>query len=208
MTVLCRWCHGAPGMLILFSTLLRQRDSRTLYIPDPLASAMQEALAKGGQMVYDRGFLRKGLGLCHGVAGSVYALLAVSDVLDGRPSSSGSRTPTQLQPQTNGRSTRSKTVQEQQQHQGYDQDSNSHHAEEPTWFLRAFHLAHMATSYRKLTQRREMRTPDRPFSLYEGLAGMCCAWAEVLKRSEGWHSRESAGTVMRRRGMPGYDDLS
>jgi Lanthionine synthetase C-like protein len=115
--------------------------------------------------VYRHGLLRKGVGICHGVAGSVYALLAVSDILD-------------------------------------------HHSTNPAkpdqtpskkYLLRAVHLAHLATSHETLTANGEMATPDRPWSLYEGTAGMCCAWAEVLLRLEGKRSLY--------RGMPGFDDL-
>jgi hypothetical protein len=124
-----------------------------------------ESLRLGGRLVYRHGLLRKGVGICHGVAGSVYALLAVSDILD-------------------------------------------HHSTKPTkpdqilnkkYLLRAVHLAHLATSYESLTANGEMTTPDRPSSLYEGMAGMCCAWGEVLLRLEGKRSLY--------RGMPGFDDL-
>ena len=66
--------------------------------------------------------------------------------------------------------------------------------------MRATHLAQLAASYEKLTTNGEMSIPDRPYSLYEGAAGMCCAWGEVLRRIDG---REGAG-----RGMPAFDDLA
>lgn len=109
--------------------------------------------------MYERGLLRKGVGLCHGVAGSVYALLAVSDILE-RPAQDGKE-----------------------------------------WLMRAAHLALLAASYRALEEKGEMRTPDRPYSLYEGVAGMCCAWAEVLARLTKQHGEFEP------HGMPGYDDL-
>ncbi|KZT02775.1 uncharacterized protein LAESUDRAFT_388250 [Laetiporus sulphureus 93-53] len=165
---LIQWCHGAPGVLILLSTLLtRCPHSGSMELPSPLQEGMVAALRRGGELVYTRGFLRKGLGLCHGVAGSVYALLAVSDALDhGQvPSSS----------------------------------------EDTYWLSRAVHLAQLAINYRVLEREGEMHVPDEPYSLYEGVAGMCCAWAEVLARLEdpnrGWRDRGQ------RCGMPGYDDL-
>ena len=60
-----------------------------------------------------------------------------------------------------------------------------HEVEDPQhayWLQRAVHLADLATAYQKLTQEGKMKTPDHPYSLYEGVAGMCCAWAEVLVR--------------------------
>jgi hypothetical protein len=130
-----------------------------------LQAKVIESLRLGGRLVYRHGLLRKGVGICHGVTGSVFALLAVSDIVDHH-----SRSP--IQP---------------------GQTSNK------KYLLRAVHLAHLATSHETLTANGEMSTPDRPWSLYEGMAGMCCAWAEVLLRLEGDRSLY--------KGMPGFDDL-
>jgi hypothetical protein len=184
-----RWCHGAPGILILFATLLRQEESYGLYLPESLCDDMQDALIRGSKLVYERGLLRKGVGLCHGVSGSVYTLLAISDVLD-EPFSY----PTH--PETRPvRSTRSKSQLQQANPEPPPMQS----------FYRALHLTHLAASYRKLTQQGQMRTPDRPVSLYEGLAGMCCAWAEVLRRLDSMSYSANGDSL--RRGIPGYSDL-
>lgn len=50
------------------------------------------------------------------------------------------------------------------------------------YFLSAIHLAHLATAHAELTSSGEMKGPDKPWSLYGGIAGMCCAWAEVYER--------------------------
>jgi hypothetical protein len=113
-------------------------------------------------LVYERGFLRKGVGLCHGVAGSIYTLLAVAEA--------------------------------------FDSDANRTHGE---WFLRAAHLAQSACTYEELTRRGEMSVPDRPYSLYEGVAGMCCAWSDILTGLEG--SKGNGDRTFG--GMPGYSDL-
>ena len=65
------------------------------------------------------------------------------------------------------------------------------------WHARAVHLARMACAYEGLTRRGEMGTPDRPFSLYEGVAGMCAAWADVVGVLDG----RAVG------GMVGFTDL-
>ncbi|KAL6298508.1 hypothetical protein BKA93DRAFT_63498 [Sparassis latifolia] len=163
---LVQWCHGAPGVLILLASLLR-RGGPVLPVSAKLREAAIAALKRGGELVYTRGLLRKGVGLCHGVAGSVYALLAVADVLDP----------------DNDR--------DQAQHDAY-------------WLERAVDLALRATAYRGYEQKGEMLIPDRPYSLYEGVGGMCCAWAEVLARLR---VREEGRAGGWRRGMPGYDDL-
>ncbi|KAH6904189.1 lanthionine synthetase C-like protein [Coprinopsis sp. MPI-PUGE-AT-0042] len=159
---LIQWCHGAPGVLILLATVLRlgsENDSATLQLSDGLRESFTVALKNGANLVYEKGLLRKGVGLCHGVSGSVYALLAVSGVLDNPGQSE-------------------------------------------TYFKRAVHLAHLGTFADEFVKKGEMSVPDRPMSLYEGLAGMCCAWGEIISRlKEGGRRRDVPS------GMPGYDDL-
>ena len=151
------WCHGAPGILMLLSTVLRvlSHQSQT---PgnEALVRKLNSALHRGADVVYRKGLLRKGVGLCHGVAGSVYALLAASDVVDVK-------------------------------------------GEE--LFLKAVHLAFLSTFHEGMTKSKEMNIPDHPWSLYEGLAGACCAWAEILSRLE------SARFGRASSGFPGFDDL-
>ena len=147
-------------MLTFLSTFLRRTAlSPALAITPSLRDRTVAAMQRGGALVYTHGLLRKGVGLCHGVAGGVYALLAVSDMLDSRA--------------------------------------------DTYWLARAVHLAHLATEYSALERKGEMRVPDDPYGLYEGVAGMCCAWAEVLLRL-GVKARDAG---KRKSGMPGYDDL-
>ncbi|KAJ3148476.1 LanC-like protein 3 [Irineochytrium annulatum] len=66
---LLHWCHGAPGMCIVYAVAALtypEHPSRTAYI-----QAAQEA----GELTWERGLLRKGVGLCHGVTGNGYAFL-------------------------------------------------------------------------------------------------------------------------------------
>lgn len=145
---LVQWCHGATGIVILLSTLLELSLQRPQEFPVPnrLIDKAVASIRRGGSLVYRHGFLRKGIGLCHGVGGSIYALLSVSDALALMPGDS-------------------------------DHRHNSVY-----YFQRAVHLAYVATSYEKLTDDGKMGVPDRPYSLYEGLAGMCCAWSEIARR--------------------------
>jgi len=115
----------------------------------------------GADLIYRKGFLWKGVGLCHGVGGSVYALLAVSEILD--PSGD------------------------------FDQTDS--------YLLHATELAHLATTYQSLTNSGEMSMPDHPRSLYEGVAGICCAWGTVLHKLR----VESSGINKTR--MPAYTDI-
>ncbi|TCD66895.1 hypothetical protein EIP91_000796, partial [Steccherinum ochraceum] len=150
---LVQWCHGAPGVLLLMSKIIRRFSAPSDHIPADLLKALYASISRGGELVYSRGFLRKGVGLCHGVAGSVYALLSVSEVLDTD--------------------------------------------DEKLWLKRAVHLAQLATQYSELESSGEMSVPDFPYSLYGGVAGMCCAWADVLRVLNG---EEAIG-------FPAYDDL-
>ncbi|EIN04685.1 hypothetical protein PUNSTDRAFT_138330 [Punctularia strigosozonata HHB-11173 SS5] len=171
-----RWCHGAPAVLILISTFLRRaRTSKTLGAalsahPD-LEPSILSAARKAAELVYRRGFLRKGVGLCHGVGGSVYALLAASQILDT--------------------DTIARDADEQR-------DGGGEEGGEGGETLRkAAHLALLAADWAPLTEEGVMSTPDRPWSLYEGAAGMCCAWADLLRALAG---KEVIG-------MPGYADI-
>ncbi|KAF9463734.1 hypothetical protein BDZ94DRAFT_1308453 [Collybia nuda] len=180
---LIQWCHGAPGMVILLSNILQWSRAHTqhAHVLDPaLHETLATSLRAGTQLVYQHGLLRKGLGLCHGVAGSVYTLLAASDALD------------------------------------LDVDSGQDVGTQWQYLRWAIHLAHLATNHTLLVARGEMGVPDHPLSLYEGLAGMCCAWALVLCRISRLQLRSGDGDAVAGKravvmgsghGMPGYDGL-
>ena len=63
---LVQFCHGASGFLILSASLPASA----------FANLSAPAAAAAADCVWRRGLLTKGLGLCHGVGGSGYALLA------------------------------------------------------------------------------------------------------------------------------------
>ncbi|KDR70228.1 hypothetical protein GALMADRAFT_144897 [Galerina marginata CBS 339.88] len=156
---LVQWCLTAPGVIILLSTALRVLHGyEGMISTEGLEDKLSHSLRLSADLVYKNGLPHKGVGLCHGASGSVYALLAVSDALD---------TPTDRH-----------------------------------FFSKAAHLAFLATSHEDMTASGEMTVPDRPWSLYEGLAGMCCAWAEILCRLDFNGPRHSVS------GFPGYNDLA
>ena len=59
------WCHGAPGFVY---TLYH---AHKVYGGDKYMLALERAL----DVVWQRGVIKKGLGLCHGIAGNAYAFL-------------------------------------------------------------------------------------------------------------------------------------
>ncbi|KAF9004573.1 hypothetical protein BDQ17DRAFT_1241177 [Cyathus striatus] len=155
---LIQWCHGAPGILILLATLIRRSKEadHEFWLSSTFEDKVHASISHGASIVYHHGLLRKGVGLCHGIAGSVFALLAAADA--------------------------------------------SKETENHKYLSRALHLAHLATQHHAFTSEGSMRVPDHPWSLYEGMAGMCSAWGEVVSRMKVTGPRRCSG-------MPGYDDL-
>lgn len=63
--MLVHWCHGSPGMIYLFAKAYR-RFQKEEYLT---------AALRCGDNIWERGLLKKGPGICHGVAGNGYAFL-------------------------------------------------------------------------------------------------------------------------------------
>ncbi|XP_013162915.1 PREDICTED: lanC-like protein 3 [Papilio xuthus] len=62
---LIHWCHGAPGTVYLMAkAYLIFHDQRFL-----------DSCIKAGEVVWQKGLLRKGPGICHGIAGNGYVFL-------------------------------------------------------------------------------------------------------------------------------------
>ncbi|KAL5496470.1 hypothetical protein EMCRGX_G012763 [Ephydatia muelleri] len=116
---LVHWCHGAPGCVHLFGHAFQVfGDQRYL-----------QAAVRCGEVVWRRGLLRKGYGLCHGVAGNAYTFLQLLRVT-GKPE--------------------------------------------------YFHRALKFTEWCLSSSERTTRTPDNPYSLFEGLAGTLAFFADML----------------------------
>ncbi|XP_072535488.1 lanC-like protein 2 [Salminus brasiliensis] len=107
---LVHWCHGAPGvvhMLIMANKVFKDEK----YLRDAVEC---------GEVIWQRGLLRKGYGICHGTAGNGYAFLSLY-----------------------------KLTQEQK------------------YLYRACKFAEWCLDY----GTHGCRIPDRPYSLFEGMAG-------------------------------------
>lgn len=65
---LVHWCHGAPGHVMLLT-----KASTVFERPEYLERAKEI----GDNVLMQRGLLRKGVGLCHGISGNAYALLSI-----------------------------------------------------------------------------------------------------------------------------------
>ncbi|XP_058794222.1 lanC-like protein 2 isoform X2 [Phymastichus coffea] len=62
---LVHWCHGAPSMTMLF-TLAYEIFQKEQYL---------DTAVQCGEVIWQRGLLKKGCGICHGVAGNAYSFL-------------------------------------------------------------------------------------------------------------------------------------
>lgn len=118
---LLHWCHGAPGVLPLLVKAHRVSND-----PRYLQSAQLAA-----DLIWRQGLLRKGPGICHGVAGNAYSFLIM-----------------------------------------FRQTC------ETKYWYRALAFARFLVNDQF---RREARIPDRPLSLYEGLAGTVCFLCDLLE---------------------------
>ena len=119
--LLVHWCHGAPGAVFLFTRAWQ------VYRED----SYLEVAKRAADVTWERGLLRKGPGLCHGVSGSAYAQLAL--------------------------------------HRATGEARYLHRAVQMAMFMRGEVF------------REAARTPDRPFSLFEGEAGAACLFADLLQ---------------------------
>lgn len=118
---LVHWCHGAPGVVYLMAkAYLKFRHEEYL-----------EACLKCGDLVWNRGLLSKGPGICHGIAGNGYVHLLLYRLT-------------------------------------YDD----------IHLYRAMKFAEFLENEEFI---QEARTPDRPFSLFEGTAGTVCFLIDLLR---------------------------
>lgn len=76
---LVHWCHGAAGIPELVRNAACHARVRA---PDADLDVLQAAARRAADLIWERGLLLKGAGLCHGVAGNAYAFLSVASWLD------------------------------------------------------------------------------------------------------------------------------
>jgi len=118
---LVHWCHGAPGAVFLFTKAVE-------VLGDPSGEFISAA-ERAASVVWDRGLLKKGPGICHGVAGNGYVLLCMYRATGATK-----------------------------------------------WLCRAQQFGHFIANE---TGRQDWQNPDRPYSLFEGVAGTACFLADL-----------------------------
>jgi len=124
---LVQWCHGAPGHIFL---LLRAHE---VFKED---SYLELAKISSQSTIFNRGLLRKGVGLCHGISGNAFAFLSIYRYLRKRNDKEGAE----------------------------------------TWLKKACLFADFGIE--KLQELESI--PDRPYSLFEGVAGFACLLVDLL----------------------------
>lgn len=117
---LIHWCHGAPGAVHLLSRAFQ------VYGDEKYLTAAKKCC----DVIWKRGFLQKGYGLCHGIAGNGYAFLALYNL-----------------------------------------------TKDCKYLYYANKFGEWCLDYGK----HGCRTPDSPFSLFEGLAGTTHFMADLLE---------------------------
>jgi hypothetical protein len=70
---LVQWCHGAPGLVHLVCLCTRIYPTNVEWC--------LEAAERACEVIWERGLLRKGLGLCHGISGSAYCFTTLARAL-------------------------------------------------------------------------------------------------------------------------------
>jgi len=66
------WCHGAPGLPFLYYSA-----AAALGDEEAARLGLHAAAAQAGEVVWERGVILKGNGLCHGLAGNGYTFLSL-----------------------------------------------------------------------------------------------------------------------------------
>ncbi|CAG7823215.1 unnamed protein product [Allacma fusca] len=121
---LVHWCHGATGAAFMFAkAYLTFGDRKYL-----------NACISCGDCIWRFGLLKKGPGICHGVAGNGYVFLLLHRLLQ----------------------------------------------EDTTNCKNLYRAGKFAEFLKNDIFIQYARTPDRPYSLYEGLAGTLCFLADLL----------------------------
>jgi hypothetical protein len=162
---LVQWCHGAPGFVPALCACARVRQAQG----DAAAALRYVAAAERlGEVVWARGLLHKGLGLCHGVSGNGYAFLSIAASLAALPEEAAGRGGGGVggRKRFGDGSTRPKTRAERR----------------ALWLRRARAFALFGTDDAVFEAVEDV--PDQPLSLFNGLAGAAVFCCDVLHPEE------------------------
>ena len=167
------WCHGAPGLTALCCEAFRAfNDSKYLAIARRCCD-----------VCWHRGILKKGFGLCHGIAGNAYSFLSVCRI--------------------EGADTESMVASKQYRRASCFARILLQAPAPASDALRAeIDSVHTAIGSQPDKQRFLAGSADFPFSLFEGRAGEACFLADMLDPASACfpaYEIDSAASVLRLR---------
>lgn len=158
-------CHGSPGILILLATALKNGPlTLGFWHPD-----WDLAIYLATERTWEEGLLSKGGSLCHGITGNAWPWLLLHDSFEYHSEDIESARREYLQ----------RTQVSTLPNEGLSQKltGNFFLSRALAFFLHAQETRPYKTS--PVSSDKEYRMPDDPYSLFEGLAGNVCAWADA-----------------------------
>ncbi|KGO44291.1 hypothetical protein PEX1_047860 [Penicillium expansum] len=162
---LVQLCHGSPGLLILLGAALKNK-SLTHAHWDP---SWDQAIYLGTERVWEEGLLSKGGSLCHGIAGNAWAWLLLHDCFEYHSETLNEARTLYLQ--------RNQLPALPNVEMSQELTSDFFLSRALAFMLHARQTKPYNTS--PASSDKDYRMPDEPYSLFEGLAGNVCAWADT-----------------------------
>lgn len=162
---LVQLCHGSPGLLILLGAALKNKFLTRAHW-DP---SWDQAVYLGTERVWEEGLLSKGGSLCHGVAGNAWAWLLLHDCFEYYSETLNEARVLYLQ------DNQLSALPNAEVSQALTSDFFLSRA--LAFMLHARQTKPYNTS--PTSSDKDYRMPDEPYSLFEGLAGNICAWADT-----------------------------
>ncbi|CAI7587591.1 unnamed protein product [Penicillium glandicola] len=162
---LVQLCHGTPGLLVLLGAALKNKSlTRTHWDP-----SWDQAIYLGTERVWEEGLLSKGGSLCHGVTGNAWGWLLLHDCFEYYSELLNDARTLYLQQNQLSALPNSEVSQEL--------TSDFFLSKALAFMLHARETKPYNTS--PASSDKDYRMPDEPYSLFEGLAGNVCAWADT-----------------------------
>ncbi|KAL4814652.1 hypothetical protein BDW67DRAFT_186454 [Aspergillus spinulosporus] len=158
---LVQMCHGAPAILGLLGCALKHTE----LVLEHWEPNWNHAVRLAADRVWEQGLLSKGGGLCHGIAGNAWPFLLLHDVFEYNS--------TILNRARLNYTTRAS-----------DLNTTEGLLSGDIFLSRAIAMMLYARETPPYNASPETasnyhRMPDNPYSLFEGLSGTVCAWAEA-----------------------------
>ncbi|KAL4962948.1 lanthionine synthetase C family protein [Aspergillus stella-maris] len=147
-------CHGAPALLGLLSVVLKNTD----LVLNHWTPEWDTAICLATDRVWEEGLLSKGGGLCHGIAGNAWPLLMLHDAIEDNDQAIN---------------------QARAKHSASGTECPSADELLGKALAMLLHARETKPYNTSGSGPYDYRLPDHPFSLFEGLAGTVCTWAEA-----------------------------